>query len=481
MTEPYLVGWSQVSRFDGEPLDAWAEALRSTGVDPARIDSLDVVYCQSWQYDDPPRRLADAIGANPRRLHYSGIGGTTPLRLMEAAAERIRTGESDVCAIVGGEALATVRALKKAGERPPWRFREAERSPFPFEAPFHPAEVAHEVFQAYTTFALRDVARRARVGAEPDDYRRDIGELFAPFTQVAAANPNAWFPVERSADELIDVTTDNRLVAYPYTKLVVAIMDVDLVGALVLASPEAADAMGIAPDRRVSVRGTGSADDPVHVAEHPDLSTSPGLAAATARALAAGGVDADDVAYFDLYSCFPASVHFTLDALGIDPGDDRPFTVTGGLPYAGGPGSAYGLLSIAAMADRLVEDPGSVAMITAVGMHLSKHSAVALSTAPNTRTAAGRTTPPWPAVGETSAFAIDDVHTGPATIAAYTVLHGPDGSPRSGLAVCDVGERRRCYATTTDADLLDALERNELVGSTVAVVSADGVNEMRLS
>lgn len=480
MAEPCLVGWSQHSRFDGEPLDAWAAALRSTGVDPVRIDSLDVVYCQSWQYDDPPRRLADAVGANPRRLHYSGIGGTTPLRLMEAAAERIRTGESDVCAIVGGEALATVRAHKKAGDRPQWRFREAERSPFPFEAPFHPAEVAHEVFQAYTTFALRDVARRARLGASPDDYRRDIGALFAPFTQIAAANPHAWFPVERTADELTDVTTDNRLVAYPYTKSVVAIMDVDLMGALILASPEAADAMGIAPDRRVSVRGTGSADDPVYVAEHPDLSTSPGLAAAIAQARSNSGVDIDDIARFDLYSCFPASVHFTLDALGIDIGDDRPFTVTGGLPYAGGPGSAYGLLSIAAMADRLVEDPGSIGMVTAVGMHLSKHSAVVMSTTPNALATPSPTTPAPAGAGETPAFDIDDVYTGPATVAAYTVVHGSDGAPRSGLAVCDVGERRRCYATTNNVELLEVLERDEYGGSTVDIVSSEGVNEMRV-
>lgn len=476
MSEPCLVGWSQVARFEGEPLDAWAEALIATGVDPGRIDSLDVIYCQSWQYDDPTRRLADAVGANPRRLHYSGIGGTTPLRLMEAAAERIRAGESDVCAIVGAEALAAVRAHKKAGAQLGWRHREADRSPVPFEAPFHPAEIAHEVFQAYTTFALRDIARRARLGTSPADYRRDIGELFAPFTEVAATNPYAWFPVEHSVDELIDITADNRLVAYPYTKRVVAIMDVDLAGAIVLASPEAADALRVAQDRRVRLRGAGSADDPAYVAEHPDLSRSPGLATATALALARSGVDIDDVAHFDIYSCFPASVHFTLDALGIAVDDNRPFTVTGGLPYAGGPGSCYALMSVAAMADRLVHDPGSVGMVTGVGMHLSKHSAVVMSTTPNG--APPRSEPTCS--DETPAHVVEDVYSGPATVAAYTVVHGRDGSARSGLAVCDVGEQRRCYAVTTDAALLEAFEVQELVGSPIDIVSNDKINELRM-
>ncbi len=215
----------------------------------------------------------------------------------------------------------------------------------------------------------------------------------------------------------------------------------------------------------------------MYVAQHPDLSRSPALAAATGEALSRSGVGGDDVDLFDLYSCFPASVHFTLDALGVDVDDDRPFTVTGGLPYAGGPGSCYGLLAVAAMADRLVAGPGSIGMVTAVGMHLSKHSAVVLSTTPNDRE---RLLAAPPAERAPEAFAIDDTHTGAGTIAAYTVSHGSDGAPARGLAVCDVGERRRCYAITTDAELMEALERDEVVGAAVDIVTADGVNEMRL-
>src|SRR5207245_2942927 len=103
--------------------------------------------------------------------------------------------------------------------------------PFPFEAPFHPAEVAHSLFQAYVTFPLWDVARRARLGIAPADYRRGLGELMAPMTAVAAGNPYAWFPVERDVDDLIEPRPENRMVAYPYTKYMVSIMDVDMAAA----------------------------------------------------------------------------------------------------------------------------------------------------------------------------------------------------------------------------------------------------------
>ncbi|MDZ7731929.1 MAG: hypothetical protein U5R31_01370 [Acidimicrobiia bacterium] len=124
------------------------------------VDRLDVLYCQSWPYDDPPGRLAERLGVAPRVGEYSGIGGTMPQQLVQDAAEAILAGDLDVALVCGGEALATKRALKKQGEKPAWSHREAERSPFPFEAPFHPAEVAHEVFQAWLTFPVFDIARR---------------------------------------------------------------------------------------------------------------------------------------------------------------------------------------------------------------------------------------------------------------------------------------------------------------------------------
>ena len=477
---PVLIGWSQLSRFDGEPLEAWAAALRATRVDPARIDSLDVVFCQSWPYDDPARRLADAIGASPRRAECSGIGGTTPLSLLGAAAGRIQAGQADVCAVVAGEALATARRLKKEGRRPEWSHRDPVRRPFPFEAPFHPSEVAHQVFQAYTTFALRDVTRRAHLGISVEDHRAAIGRLFAPMTEVAAANPHAWFPTVRTPAELMHVSTTNRLVAHPYTKLVTSFMDVDQAAALVLASTEAADRLGIPTERRVHVRGWAEGRDPDYVAEHPDLWRAPAMTSVFDQALTRAGVGVDDVARFDLYSCFPSSMSFSLDALGLSPDDSRaPFTVTGGLPYAGGPGSGYAVGSVAAMAEQLVSDPGSVGMVTAVGMHLSKHAAVVLSTgpgrdgrAPSPGRADGPPVPPVPSVRRPIVDSVD----GPATIAAYTVHHGSDGSATDALLVCDLPGGARCYARSADADVMADMEREEWVGRRVELRSEGQVN-----
>ncbi len=487
---PCLVGVAQrtVRPADGpapEPLAMWDEVCRGAADDAlpghggrvlGAADSLQVVYCMSWPYDRPIDRLADWLGIEPRHRLYSGIGGTTPQVLVQDAAEAILAGDLDLAVIAGAEALDTKRRAKKAGERLAWSHRDPAPPPFPFEAPFHPAEVAHEVFQAWLTFPVFDIARRARLGIAPDDHRNAIGELLAPFSEVAATNPHAWFPQRRTAEELSTPTPENRMVGYPYTKYEVSVMDVDMAAAAIVCSHARADELGIPPERRVYLRGWCYATDPTYVAEHRDLSSSPAMAAASVEACTRAGIGVDDVAHLDLYSCFASSVHLACDALDIATDDSRGLTVTGGLPFAGGAGSNYVLHSIATMADVLRADPGSLGMVSGVGMHMTKHAFGLYSTAPPP---SGRVEPPDSAAVQASLDAhppvtITDRHEGPVTVASYTVAHGRSGEPDWALLVCDLPDGSRAYGRADDGALLVDLERDEWVGATVELVAGPG-------
>ncbi len=473
-----------------EPLDMWERMARAAADDAAAtaadgtgivgaLESIDVVYSQSWQYDDAVTRLAERLGASPARRRYSGIGGSVPHVLATEVAREIRAGSLDLALLVGAEALATVRRLKKAGERPQWSYRPAEKRPFPMDMDFHPSEISHSVFEAYLTFALFDNARRARLGRGLDAHRAALGRLMAPMTAVAAASPHAWFPVARSAEEIVTATSDNRMVAYPYTKLMTAIMDVDMSAALVLASAERADALGVPEERRVYLRGWGYAEDPPHVAGHPELWRSPAMAAAARSALDGAGIGADDVAHLDLYSCFASSVCFGLDALGIPEDDPRAgaVTQTGALPYHGGPGSNYMTHSLAAMAETLRGDPGSFGLVSGVGMHMQKHAYGVWSTTPGAR-------PPGdPPLYAAAAEPVGIVTSpeGPATVATYAVLHGRDGEPERALLLCDLPGGGRCYAELDGgAPVLAHVEVDELIGCTVTLTPHDQVNVARL-
>jgi len=464
-----------------EPLAMWEEVVRAAAEDAGNpdiavdVDSMQIVYCQTWPYDDPVGRLAERIGASPRHRFYSGIGGTTPQVLVNDTAESIMRGEYDLAVITGAEALDTMRRAKKQDRRLPWSHRTTEKVPFPFEAPFHPAEVAHDVFQAWLTFPVFDIARRAHLGVKPEGYRERLGRLMAPMTEIAAQNPYAWFPLERSAEDLITATPANRMVGYPYTKYMVSIMDVDMAGALVVASHEKADALGVPDEKRVYLRGWAYGNDPWYIAERPELWRSSAMEKTSKAALLMAGVGIDDVAHIDLYSCFASSVLFGRDALGLPEGVyDRPITVTGGLPFSGGAGSDYMTHSIAAMADRLRGDAGALGLVSGVGMHMSKHVYALYST-----------TPPADALVRTNGAAlqaqldaeprkaITDSYSGRATVATYTVAHGRGGDAEWGLAVCDLSDGTRAYAKILDADLLANFEQDERVGATVTLVPGD--------
>ena len=189
---------------------------------------------------------------------------------------------------------------------------------------------------------------------------------------------------------------------------------------------------------------------------------------ASREAFARAGVGLDDVAHLDLYSCFASSLHFARDALGLAADDPRPLTVTGGLPYHGGPGSNYCAHSVATMVERLRADPGAVGLVSGVGMHMAHHvfalySTTPASVAPPDAVAVRRR------VDAASRRELRGTATGPASVAAYTVVHGREG-PRFGALVCDLPGGERCYARTDDPALLAALQSEEWVGRPVDLI-----------
>ena len=437
-----------------EPLDQWEDVARAAAADAncpsalVALDALQVVFCQSWQYDDPAARLADRLGARPGTGRYSGLGGSVPLRLVADAAADMAQGGTGLTLVVGGEALATLRKHPD----PAWSHPPAEPPPFPLT--LDRAEATHGIYQAYLTFALLDTARRAHRNQGVADYRKELGELLAPLSDVAAADPdNAWFPVARTAEEIVRPEPANRMVATPYTKLMTAVMDVDMAAAVLLATEARADELGVPSDRRVYLWGAGVAEESPTMAARPDLWRSPALASAARRAL--GGVGIDEVAHLDLYSCFSASLQFARDALGIT--DDRPLTVTGGLPYHGGPGSNYATHALVAMADALRGDPGARGLVTGVGMHMTSHAATLWSATPPPA-------PPDPSAGP--ATAADTVPLavaaeGPARVVTFSTTCGREGPEWTAL-ICDLPDGSRTYArldgpAALDDDLVDAV------------------------
>ena len=485
---PCIVGVAQQTWHPGgdpapEPLAMWEAVARVAAADAGRPDVLgalegvNVVHCASWSYDDPAGRLAERLGTRPGPRTGSILAGTAHQRLIDAAADRILRNENDVELVVGGEALWTLRRHRRAGETPDWSHgAPVAGPPIDLDEWFLPTELAHGIVPAWLTFALLDDARRQWLGISPAEQATRSGRLLAAMSEVAAVNPHAWFPVARSADEITSPAPDNRFVATPYTKRMVAFPDVDMAAATIVMSTSAADRLRIPDDRRVYLRAWGFGRDAVHLAARNELHASPAMHTVFADTVARAGLTVDDIAVFDLYSCFPSSVDFARDALGLAADDPRGVTVTGGLPFQGAPSANYTGHAVAGVVERVRAGAGP-ALVTGVGMHMTKHVAAVYAAEP------GMVVRPDPALEQALEARphrpVVAKADGLATVAAQTVVHGRDGRPTHAIAICTGSAGERCYARTDDPDTIADMLEHPWTGRVVELRTAGDTNEVR--
>ena len=214
-------------------------------------------------------------------------------------------------------------------------------------------------------------ALRHHLGRDMPTHMQKLGELMQTFTEVAAQKLYSWFPVARTAQEIATVNDANRLVGYPYPKYMNSVIRIDQASAVILTSVGKAREMGIDESKWVYLHGCAEANDIWNPIERPDLHRSHAMKGMAELALDMAGWQVSDIDYFDLYSCFPVAVEVACREMGIAEDDPRPFTVTGGLPYFGGAGNAYTLMSVALMAQKLRANPGSKGFCNGNGWFLT--------------------------------------------------------------------------------------------------------------
>lgn len=425
---------------------------------------------------NPPGTLAADLGLAPREAIYSVVGGDQPQALVNEAAAAIHGGEARAVLIAGSEATAALKAAARAGMTLDWS-RSAESD---FEDRGYgkrllsPYELANGLGAPVQTYPAFEHALRARWGLSRADHAGAMAALWAGFSEVAAGNPYSQFPEARSAVFLAVPSAENYPVADPYLKWHVAQDAVNQGAAVVLTSAGEADRLGIADDRRVYLHGHAAAADRVPT-ERADLSRSRATELVLARTLEASGLGAEAVAHIDLYSCFPCAVLVAAEALGID-WRARALTVTGGLPFFGGPGNSYSLHAIATMVERLRADREGYGLVLANGGFLSKEAAGVYSAVPPTD---------WAPVSSAELQAAIDGEAGPAivdgpceaTVETYSVAFAK-GAPSRGYAIgrTDTGGRVLARVKREDADMLRAMLRRDPVGRRMTVGREGEVN-----
>lgn len=420
--------------------------------------------------DNYPRSVSDHLGADPARAILDIAGGQSPQRLVTQMARAISAGTAEVALIFGSEAISTTRNIMNSAHRVDFsqkRGGQLDDRGYGLSGMMSEYGIRHQLVGAPSQYALFENARRARLGLSRVHYAQQMGQLFAPFTAIAARNPHAAAPIERKAQELVTVSDRNRMIADPYTRYVVARDQVNQAAAVLMMSVEAARKYRVPSEGWVFLHGHADLDEQP-LLDRPDLSRGPASVRAVEHALAVAGIGITELSTIDLYSCFPIAVFNICDGLGLSPGDPRGLTVTGGLPFFGGAGNNYSMHAIAETVARARARPGSYGLVGANGGLLSKYSAGVYCTTPC----------PWrndssaPIQRQLDAAPTVPIATqadGWATIETYTVRYDRDG--RTGIVIGRLNDGQRFVANTADDDteMLYRLTTGEPIGEQVFV------------
>ncbi len=463
-----------------DPLDLMAVAARAAcadaGVAAGDVDAIDIIQQVTWRYENTARSLCERLGLEAGLARYHPGGGESPIRLIHDAALAIARGERKVSLVMGGEARNTASKARKSGIALPWPPRAAAMEQ-PWTGTLNDMAFAHGVAQPTFVYPFYENAWVAAHGQTPAEGMRESAMLWARYARVAETNPYAWIRSGPTEDEIAEPSQRNPLIAYPYTRFMVANPTVNQGAAILLMSEEAAYASGIPADRLIYILGGAAAKEPDDYLLRDRYDRSPAQDAVldAARGLADRGLDA-----VELYSCFPCVPKMAAATLDLPP--DATPTVTGGLTFFGGPYNSYMAHATAAMVRTLRQD-GGTGLLYGQGDFVTKHHALVLSSRPpageldqNVRVdaAADAARGPVPIV-------LAD-WTGVATLETFTVLYGPNASINHAVVILrtKIGARTMARVPASEAGTIAVLtdaDSSPVGRSGVVTCAADGLLE----
>lgn len=489
---PILVGCGQTIQREIEdlaeakgPIDMMCEAARNAEDDAgakllASVDTLRIVQFMSGTYEHPEKLLSERLGMKPTQATMTArTGGNSPQRLVNETAEQLARGESRLALLCGAEVLDSYVNSLKQGVVPKWLERDGA-APAVRMAEFEATseyETPYDLQLPTNVYPLFENALRVSYGWDLATHQRKLGELMAPFSEIAAKNPFAWFPLARSAEEIATVSPNNRYVGFPYTKYLNAIIRVDQGAAVFMTTVGAARELGIGESRWVYLHGCADAQDHWYLSDRENYHSSPGIRANAREAFQMAGWDQSDLDHIDLYSCFPSAVQVARDEIGIPQDDPRPLTVTGGLPYHGGPANNYVMHSIATTMNLLRDQPGAKGLCTGLGWFMTKHSMGLYSTEPFEGSWERKDIALYQKeIDASKGPTFTPKADGAGTVETYTVLHGREGAEKAILYGRLEDGTRFLARTPNSAELFTEMTEVECIGRKGRVASGNGVN-----
>ena len=431
---------------------------------PERIKPLLAPFGSSDQF---ARSVANRAGMKGAKAIYATAGGQSPQQYVATACSEIAQGRANVIALCGAEAIATMRAYQRSGETLDWSESPegtSEDHGMGLEDQFVPVLAAHKVIAPIDIYPLMEHKKRVSLGMSRSQYQTFLGDVLAPLADRARKNPITMFESVPAANEISTPSGRNRVVGDPHLKSMVAKDGVNQSAAVIVMRYDRACELGL-ENQAVFLRGFAEATEQ-DLLKRVDWSVSPALRWAYKHALISADMTLSEVDAFDLYSCFPVAVIEAMEALGLEVGEQRAVSLTGGLPFFGGPGNNYSMHGIASAVTTIQRKQHQTVLVGALGGHMSKHAVGIYSRTP------GGVDPrasdlKFEGAGNSRALASE--FSGTAVVETFMMKQLAEGTWLAVLALNEAGERVVAASLLEPGDLKDLCVEGDPVGARVRI------------
>jgi acetyl-CoA C-acetyltransferase len=452
---PVIIGVGQLidqpaEEEDGlEPLSLIRKAIELANLDAggtflSRVDALDVENVSSWPYDNLEGNICNQVNINPTHCKYHDISGDSPIRNLCFAAKRIAAGISQVALVCGAESAWTIRRAQKGGKQiSSWT--PASQKPITNSLKLSSTAKKYQLGLPTTAYALYENAFRHKWGQTFKEGQKETAQIWARASELATNNSYAWIRKIYTAPQIETPDTNNRMIAWPYTKLMVANNFVNGGTAIILTNLALAKQAGIPEDKIIYCTSGGYANESDDILKRDNYHHSAAMETVLTHVLGTREID-----YIEFYSCFPIVPKLAKKFLNWD--NDKDLSLIGGMTFCGAQISNFMSQATVSMVKKLRQKRGT-GFLYGNGHFLTHAAGLIIST----------TRPPFFPTQldlQVEADALKEIppnfvmdYEGPGQIETYTVVFDRDGNPDHAVIIGRTPHGSRFVAKSANGDL----------------------------
>ena len=337
-------------------------------------DFIDVIDIPKgfWRYRDPGKWIAEKNNFSNAKTSVNKIG-VLQQHLINNTCNKIIKGEIRAGLILGGESRAKMIAALKEGIE----YKEMELSTNPDQYVkakddlYGEGEAEALGLMAVGYYAVMESAMRKSKSLTLKEHEDYLGSMYADFSEIASKNQYAASDKSISKDQIMLANSDNKPMAYPYNKYHCTSWNVSQASAILICEEGLADQLNISKQKRIDPMASSETNHMIALIQRPSLISSAGLKLASEKINEVVDKHSINLNLIDLYSCFPVAVQQFENVLNLNTKTSR--TITGAMPFAGGPLNNYMLHATVQALLKLRSESGH-SLITGVSGMMTKQS-----------------------------------------------------------------------------------------------------------